>query len=680
MAQSPEIMRSSDILNLLSRALPYYLSAWSDIDDDVGLFGSTDPSEYNMNAVGSSSPVIEYVVRPHLQVLVILAAFMRDSQGRRLIEAVDSTKGVTRRLIRGVRWACQTHLTGSRDTDSFLSRRRWGENWRSSLWTTQLALCATMCDTLLPDELRDAVRRVVAFEADRFIGVLPPSGCEVDTKLEENAQDAMLLAWAITMAPDHPHIEQWEHALHVWSVNVAATADDKADHTEYFGRSVAHWVTAETVYRDMTAENHGFFHPDVLSYSMWVVLGIAAYALHDREPPEFLFRRHHQDTFDLLLRFCLPTGMAVAPGGQDLPMFLPRPFALAWGIWHGDPRALRLTERVVAWIKAMFQEELAGQTPWVYGLKSARDGWGLLFQSQVGFEMALLAALPVPDCTKRVSTPGQIESAVDTRRIYPFVEICYRRNTRTTRSVAWKALGQHPAVSLTLHDAPELTVAGRASLIGVPEVSPQIKGWTTLYHNDRFHRDGFETWGRIAYRGGSGAVLLRRDVRVVTWGDDGLLVLDEIVATQDVTVAEQYLSPLYVVNDCWTGGQVQLSSGSLQELIVGGEGRGRPMSCPAHWASVNHVLLVQPVWGQTKGLTYVPSGGRNAPPYWKNCRLDMLAMHVDSARVAAGERVYRSCMFIGAGKGPRAFKCSGTVGELFRGLVIMDGKNTLGLD
>jgi hypothetical protein len=90
--------------------------------------------------------------------------------------------------------------------------------------------------------------------------------------------------------------------------------------------------------------------------------------------------------------------------------------------------------------------------------------------------------------------------------------------------------------------------------------------------------------------------------------------------------------------------------------------------------------LFQFVWGRTKGLVYVPAEKRNTPPYWKNCRLDMMAVRVDEHFAVAGDTVYQVGFYVGAGKGPRPFKCAGEAGEFFSGLVIMDGKNTAGLD
>ncbi|MBN1131020.1 MAG: hypothetical protein JXA71_18675, partial [Chitinispirillaceae bacterium] len=143
---------------------------------------------------------------------------------------------------------------------------------------------------------------------------------------------------------------------------------------------------------------------------------------------------------------------------------------------------------------------------------------------------------------------------------------------------------------------------------------------------------------------------------------------------------EQFLSPVYLVNDHWTGGSLDFFSGSLRENIACSQRRNRDIQCPSFWASIGTHLVFQFIYGRTKGLYYVPGTGRNAPGLWKNCRLDTLAVQVEQQEFGAGDTAYRIGYYLGTGKGPRAFKTSGTPGEFFKGLVIMDGKLTTGLD
>jgi hypothetical protein len=489
----------------------------------------------------------------------------------------------------------------------------------------------------------------------------------------------MVLAWAIVMNPDHPHLHSWHRTLQIWAINIASCNTDKTDHSPHPARSVSYCVNTQTLFPDMTAENHGFFNPELLSYSSWVVLCMAAFHLYGKETPSFFRQKHHQETFDILLRFCLPNGMYYSPGGYDMPMFVPHPFGLAWGLWNNDPRAMRLTEKLLSWIDSRLRSDEEDSGQWVLGFTPAYEGWELFFQSQVGFELALLSALPFPTEVRFYSS-GQIASAVDTQHIYPYVEVCYRRNIRTSRSIAWKALGNHPLIGISIHALPELVAPYKAALLGIPSISNRpIRSFQTVFHTDNFQKDGFDTYGRTYYYGTSKEKILRRDIRAITWGEEGIVVLDEIRAEMDIELDEQYLSPIHLVNDHWTGNRLNFSSGSLKETFTANQQKYRGVSCPSFWASVENHLLFQFLWGRDKGLVYVPGGERNAPPYWNNCRLDMLAVHIDTGEFAREESVYRVGFFIGSGKGPRPFKSAGTPGEFFNGMVIMDGKNTLGL-
>ncbi|KMQ51986.1 hypothetical protein CHISP_0975 [Chitinispirillum alkaliphilum] len=673
-----EKIEQDKILQLLSRSLPYYLKSWNEVDKRSGIFGSLDPKHFNMRSVGSSSPVIEYVLRPHLNILCILSSYLYLDKLEMVGEGV-SEEELKDKLIKGLRWACNTHLTGSRDEDVFLERKRWGENWRSSLWASVLGLISVFAKNTIDTVTQDKIKLIVSFEADRFTDVRPPSGCEVDTKVEENAQDAMILAWAINLCPEHRNVKNWENSLRLWAVNIASSIQDKSDHSEYFDNSIASAVTTQNLFPDFTAENHGFFHPEVLSYGMWIILATCAYELNGNERPSYLHRKSHQKTFEILLRFCLPSGMIFAPGGHDMPMFIPRPLALAWGVWRNDPRALHLTAKLLNWMNTNLYADHNTQGPWVFGFEQNYEGWELLFQSQTGLELALLASLPFPK-EQRTFSAGQVENAINTRHIYPYIQVCYRRNVRTTRSMAWKALGNHPLVGLNVHSQTELIAPFKAALLGIPTVSDPIKSWKVLHHQDRFQRDGFDTSGLVAYYNNAGTKIISREIRVITWGDEGLIVLDRITPEKDLQVQEQYLSPVYLVNDYWTGNNLELTSGSLKESFSAYQRKFREVPCPAFWASIENHLLFQFVWKQNKGLYYLPGGERNAPPYWKNCRLDMMAIHVDPIDAKEGEPFYEVGFFIGSGKGPRPFKTSGISQHFFKGLVIMDGKITVGLD
>ncbi len=666
------------VILLLSRSLPYYLKSWHTIGPDKGIFGNTAPASFNMSRVRTSSPVIEYVIRPHINILCILSSYLFKDVFSQIKSGVSQKEAIDY-INEGLLWMCETHVKGSLDVESFLNRKRWGENWRSGQWAALMGLCAYLTGDFLKTEIVNKIKTIIAFEADRFIDVLPPSGYVYDTKLEENAQDTMVMAWAINLLPDHPHAKQWERSLNIWAINIASSPRDKADHSEHLGNSIAYWTLTQNLFPDMTAENHGFFNPEILSYGTWIVLSMAAYRFFNNNIPSSFQLKTHQETFDNLLRFCLPNGMTYSPCCNDLPFFIPHPFALAWGLWNNDPRAQCMTSYLLDWMDMKLQPLTDSDIPWVLGFKPQYEGWELFFQSQVGFELAMLSIIPFPK-EQRLYSIGQIEGAIDTNLIYPYIQLCYRRNTRTTRSVAWKALSKHPTIGFNIHSYPELLTPYEASLLGIPKIDLRVKSWEVAFHYDFIKKNGFETYGRINYLNMENKIVMHRDFRVITWGDDGIVVFDRIFADTDIKFFEQYLSPVYIVNDVWTNKRICLKSGSLKEVICSKKVYKRFFSCPSFWASIEESVIFQFIWGRNKGLTYIPGNRPNAPSYWNNCRLDILAVQSDEKHYKKGDVAYEIGFFIGSGKGPRLFKSAGNCQEFFKGLFVMDGKNTVGLD
>lgn len=664
-----ELFESEQVLDLLAQSLKDLLKSQS----ESGLFGSISPKTFNMKNVSSSSPVIEYVVRPHVNILTVISAYLYHDHFPENVSEILSKDDAIKSVIKGIEWLCNTHITGNEDIEQFLSRKRWGENWRSGLWAALTGLCAFLVQKHIPNELLKQVQKVVIFEANRFIGAQPPDGCEYYSRAEENAQDTAILAWAINALPDHDNIDKWKKTLNIWALNIATSIEDHTDHRRYMDKSFSYWINTTTLYPDLTAESHGFFNPETLGYSMWIVFSMAAYKMHNNKIPDIFYRKNHQKTFDTLLRFCQPNGMLYSPAGSDLPLLIPHPFLLAWGLWNNDPRALKITSTLLNWMQDKLKDS------WVKGLSESNDGWSLYFRSQPALELALLAILPFPK-EQKFYTMGQIENAVDTRQIYPYVEVAYRRNVRTTRSVAWKALGNHPLISLNIHSYPELIAPLTANMLGIPVSKPGIKSWEIAHHEEKLRKHGFDTFGKINYFGENNHHIMTREIRVLAWGEDGLLVFDRIKAETQISIHDQYLSPIYLVNDIWTDNKLKLMSGSLKEQIDSSTSKDRAIHCPAFWISIEDRFLFQFIWNNSKGLTYLPGKEKNAPAFWKNGRLDSIGTHVEKGEFGPNDIIYETGFFVGSGKSPKPFKSAGYGKEFFKGIVIMDGKETVGLD
>jgi hypothetical protein len=110
------------------------------------------------------------------------------------------------RATAALRYAAATHLIG---TQKCPDGKQWGGNWQSAMWTGTLGFGAWLIWNDLDQELRKDVERVVASEADRFLGSKPPTGRWFDTKAEENGWTLICLSLAANMFPSHPHAAAW---------------------------------------------------------------------------------------------------------------------------------------------------------------------------------------------------------------------------------------------------------------------------------------------------------------------------------------------------------------------------------------------------------------------------------------------------------------------------------------
>jgi hypothetical protein len=149
----------------------------------------------------------------------------------------------------------------------------WGLGWETPHW----AMLTGAAAWLVWDDLTTATRRdvtsMVAAEADREASLTLsywglPDGTIVtpgDTKAEETAWDASLLAFAATMMPRSPHAPTWRAASAELSAAAYSTQADDTSSTLVNGVPLSQRLQGFNVYPDGTVENHGRIHPDYAS-------------------------------------------------------------------------------------------------------------------------------------------------------------------------------------------------------------------------------------------------------------------------------------------------------------------------------------------------------------------------------------------------------------------------------
>lgn len=151
----------------------------------------------------------------------------------------------------------RTHRTGDRDC---AAGGRWGSNWQSAWWTTRLAVGAMLVWDTLDEPLRAALQRVIVAEADHHLPRRCPTGLVEDTKAEENAWDAEVLAVAHAMFPQHAHAPRWlEKAREFW-MNTLSIPSDRTSDALCDGKPLREQVYTVNLYEDFTLDNHGAYH------------------------------------------------------------------------------------------------------------------------------------------------------------------------------------------------------------------------------------------------------------------------------------------------------------------------------------------------------------------------------------------------------------------------------------
>jgi hypothetical protein len=182
-------------------------------------------------------------------------AFDRDSVGvghRAGVRYVD-------RLVRSIACAHQSVSPGG-----------WGGGWETAHWAMLTGSAAWLLWKKLTPQTRSDVSRMVVAEADRLSAQevaywARPGGRIVtpgDTKAEEDAWNASLLAFAASMMPDAPHAAVWRDQAAQFAVASYATHPDNSSSRIVNGVSLRRRLDGFNAYENGTVENHDRIHPD----------------------------------------------------------------------------------------------------------------------------------------------------------------------------------------------------------------------------------------------------------------------------------------------------------------------------------------------------------------------------------------------------------------------------------
>ena len=168
----------------------------------------------------------------------------------------------------------------------------------------------------LDADMRERTARLLASEADRFVGTSAPHQLYDDTQAESNAWTAGGLATASCMLRQHPQRQRWEATAKAWMISAYATDVDVHGDRMVDGKPLREWLSGPNAFPDYAVENHGFVHPDYLAAVSEMVRAAISYKLAGEPLPQaVMFNAEH--AFDLLAFLMLPDGTHLYVQGTD---------------------------------------------------------------------------------------------------------------------------------------------------------------------------------------------------------------------------------------------------------------------------------------------------------------------------------------------------------------------------
>jgi hypothetical protein len=170
----------------------------------------------------------------------------------------------------------------------------WGNGWQTAYWAALAGTAGWLLWNSLTSTDREYVRKMVEYEANRFIGLPVPYwkdraghlvGSCSDTKAEESAWNSQLLMLAPVMMPQHSRRSGWAYKANELAVGAYARPADLGSSADVLGRPVTDWLDGTNVNNDGTLINHNKHHPDYATTLVERTFGGVVAALAHRVSP-----------------------------------------------------------------------------------------------------------------------------------------------------------------------------------------------------------------------------------------------------------------------------------------------------------------------------------------------------------------------------------------------------------
>jgi len=553
-----------------------------------------------------------------------------------LLKQTNALDDGTRRLyadhaMKGIRYAAETHLTGKQKC---IDGKQWGNSWQSTMWAGNMGFAAWLLWDDLDPRLKESVEKVVAHEADRFLGKKPPGNRWGDTKAEEVGWDQICISLAANMFPIHPNADKWREKSIEYMMNTVSVPRDLKDERIVDGRRVRDWVGAVNSHPDFTIENHGFFHPSYTMVSPAEVGQGAMFYKYAGNPIPEAAGHHLLDNWRLMQNIMLPSSYWAFTQGMDWALNSEGHIHyLAWlATYSKDPLAAGMERRLAQYISGHQQihggENFAGPAS---RLGFAREAIVAERLSYSYFYHRLLGGI---ESDKTIEVSPELLGV----RRYTFVDVITHCTGSKFASFSWKNKIMGLVMPIADHlENPCFTSPNTSSLVGSFALEGGSSGLKVLERTWHKTADGFETEGKLQVGH------LKQTIKFISVGEKTVIYMDRVTADYDVTVKQELGAYVTIENDEFTGDQRTLYWAGGSQVVKGPDTEGL-IRIPGNWANVDGRLgMVAPTdrGGLVKGsgLAY-----RDVKPYNRDgAREDFLFGSYSEAprKFKAGEEVAR---------------------------------------
>jgi len=477
--------------------------------------------------------------------------------------SAEELRGVA---LKGLRYLCFTHDTGPTDCvrpddpwgRAVLSGTKWGERGKGFFCESQcgpiiahLAVTAALIRELLGDEEKRCLADIAADYLERFGDMEPRAGVYSNTQTEENAWTALGLMSCLTLLPGHArHDELIEHARR-WLFRTTTRPEDVLNRSEFADGKTARDCCGRTftTLPDGTAENHGFVHPSYMGCSV-TFTGALLNLLHlfgAPVPPDAFW--HRRDTYNLLKVWCDATGQPHCVQGMDWPYLAHSgwcSFHSVGNVYLRDPDAALLEGRALAVLERVSEAHEGRMVP----ADEAKHCHGQ--QDPAVMRERLIARVASAYLVHRLCGDGEgppkgqdFDQRMRGVYIYPHGGALIHRHSRGATSLAWR--NRTMVLPATREGIKLISPAG--GVLASFTVRGKAKSSRPIALKVRDSND--QVCALVVQNLDQDSV--RRDLFFVSLASGKCVIMERLVALEDIVVEEVRQGRINVINDGYFG-------------------------------------------------------------------------------------------------------------------------------